>query len=577
MALLGINTAPAEQGEPPDGGLPRGLQALALGLVLAGWAIISVLAPPNLLQHNENRMAAYVADIVHNGRWIYPRDALGQLMSKPPAHAWLAALVARASGRIDGFALHFPSALSALLIAWLLARAGRHHGGPAAGFWAAFAWLASPAFGGLLATSRYDGLFGLCVLAMALAALRAWETGRGWTMVWLAGAAATLVKGPLGLALGGAGLLAVLWDRRSPAPAPLRGSQVAGLCMFAGTVGLWCVLALWDAGPAMLDRLVGDELVGHSVGLHDVERALAWHRPLGSWLGKLAPWSLLAVFAMVRALRHPSPDAPARRCERFFTVALITGLILFTLTPHRQSRMIVPLLPFGALLAGLRLASWTRRAPAAHLAGLLAGAVVMTLGVAGYERLVKDPRAESVRGTWAAQELARQWRALAGAGFPLTHVDPPVPFQLALQEVRPFAAVDHARNLLYGSEAAVVVLSRAAASELPLDGGPPWRLLTTPEGSRPAVEIWSNREHPDPNEPVVCLVGDIALHLEGVVLVRAIFNHVAVRPRERPGRLRLTNQGPAATPMHVIVEGRSQQGGHHLLAPGETWVLDVFP
>ena len=66
-----------------------------------------------------------------------------------------------------------------------------------------------------MATARWDGLFAFMVALTALAGFRAWTSGRGWTVFWLAAAAATLTKGPLGLLLAAFGFLAIPWERRS--------------------------------------------------------------------------------------------------------------------------------------------------------------------------------------------------------------------------------------------------------------------------------------------------------------------------------------------------------------------------
>src|SRR5207245_822367 len=80
-----------------------------------------------------------------------------------------------------------------------------------------------------LGLARTDGVFAFTVTAAALLAFRAWMTGRGWLWFWLMAAAATLAKGPLGLALAGGGLLACWWERRDREPVRLRGSHWTGV------------------------------------------------------------------------------------------------------------------------------------------------------------------------------------------------------------------------------------------------------------------------------------------------------------------------------------------------------------
>src|SRR5262249_57202466 len=83
-----------------------------------------------------------------------------------------------------------------------------------------------------IATAWWDGLFSLTVAGAALAAFRAWMRGGGWTPFWLAAAAATLTKGPLGLLLAAFGLGAVVWERRTGRSKPLEGSHALGIVLF---------------------------------------------------------------------------------------------------------------------------------------------------------------------------------------------------------------------------------------------------------------------------------------------------------------------------------------------------------
>ena len=54
---------------------------------------------------NEFRLSAYVLDMLHNGRWFCPTDANGDVISKPPMLAWLAALGATLTGDVSAFAI----------------------------------------------------------------------------------------------------------------------------------------------------------------------------------------------------------------------------------------------------------------------------------------------------------------------------------------------------------------------------------------------------------------------------------------------------------------------------------------
>ena len=59
---------------------------------------------------NEWRLSAYVLDILQNGRLFCPTDANGDVISKPPMLAWLAALGAALTGKVNAFAMYWPTA-----------------------------------------------------------------------------------------------------------------------------------------------------------------------------------------------------------------------------------------------------------------------------------------------------------------------------------------------------------------------------------------------------------------------------------------------------------------------------------
>jgi 4-amino-4-deoxy-L-arabinose transferase-like glycosyltransferase len=156
--------------------------------------VIALTGYPNLMD-NERRLGAYVLDAVQNGHWMIQKEISGELASKPPMLTWLAALSTLAIGELTRFAIYLPSALATIGVALLLLTEGRRHFGWAAGFLSALAYLLSSAGDRQMMTARYDGLLALPVTLAAVAAFRAWQTGRGWTWFWLAGAFGTLVKG----------------------------------------------------------------------------------------------------------------------------------------------------------------------------------------------------------------------------------------------------------------------------------------------------------------------------------------------------------------------------------------------
>src|SRR6266481_2516851 len=125
----------------PQSRFPRWVHLAALSILAAVIFAMRLVAPPNLLDQDQERPATYVLDVVKNGNWLCQRDLNGEITSKPPLYTWLASLVALGRGRVDEFALYLPGALSAWGTAWLVLAFGRIYFGPRAAFFAALASL----------------------------------------------------------------------------------------------------------------------------------------------------------------------------------------------------------------------------------------------------------------------------------------------------------------------------------------------------------------------------------------------------------------------------------------------------
>src|SRR5689334_13300464 len=121
-ALLTGAVPPTAGFEYPRGGLlPWGL-IIWVGLLLFA---VRLLAPPNLLDNDQERPASYVLDAVQNGHWLCQRDLAGEIASKPPLWTWLASVITLVCGRINLLALYLPGALAAIGTACAIFLLGR--------------------------------------------------------------------------------------------------------------------------------------------------------------------------------------------------------------------------------------------------------------------------------------------------------------------------------------------------------------------------------------------------------------------------------------------------------------------
>lgn len=241
----------------------RSAAALVGCVWLAMW-LIRALGPSDLLDNDQERPAAYVMDVVVHGEWICQVDTDGDITSKPPLYTWLGALSMLAAGKATLVALLLPSSLALLGMALLVLVISSRRFGVGAGLWAASTVLVSMTGFKEIWLDRTDTLFAALVFATAAAAWSAATGARSWWWFWILAALATLTKGPVGLVLASFGLIARPW-RATGAARPGWRALLPGLCLFLAITGGWLLLAWLDRGEAVLDKLLGRELVGHAL------------------------------------------------------------------------------------------------------------------------------------------------------------------------------------------------------------------------------------------------------------------------------------------------------------------------
>jgi hypothetical protein len=554
--------------------LPTPLTFAVLAVVaLALWAI-RLSGQPNLLD-NEYRLGACVLDAIHAGNWICPRDSLGNT-DKPPMLTWLSAAVSLPFGRVTPVTLYLPTALATVLISWLIFAAGHEHFGWRAGFLGALAYLLSDVATKQIATARWDGLFALTVMLGSLAAFHAWVAGLSWVWFWLAAAAATLTKGPLGVLLAGLGLCAVPWERRSGTPQPIRGPQLAGIGVYLLITLGWFGLAYHHVGHHLIDNIIHEELVGHMVENWPGYR---FTKPFRSWFGSFAPWSIATLAGLVRIWMAPAADARVRRFERFVFCWFVGGLLVFSLSPHTATRLLFPLVPASALIAGRELATLGRRLSGRQLGISCAAITLVALAAAAvFYRGAFARKNPDVRRTLAIEELVDRVQRSVGEDFPLTYVDAPFSFQLLQNTMRPAVSADRAARLLEGDAAAFVVVERVRPLRAAL--GPNWGSVTEVASSmvdgQPYLRIIANRPRLERVDPIATYVGAVLVQMVDVDLASAWGDELAFRRRGAAAAVTLVNEGTSATSLRVrFVDRPPLPPVERTLEAGETWRLEV--
>lgn len=544
--------------------------------VTAGLFILRIRAPSDLMDYGQESPVAYVLDMVLNHHWIVQWDVDGTVATKPPLLQWLGGLASLMAGTVDRLTVALPSALATLALALLIFFAGQAHFGTRAGFLGAMSYLLSTAVFKQVALVRTDGLFSLGVAATAMLVFRAWRTGTGWTAAWLAAATTTLTKGPLGLLLAAAGLLASIWERKSGAPAPVRGSHWRGVLWFAALAGGWFALASLQAGPELARKLFAEELIHHAItsGKHSFPGEHL-HQPPLYFLSRFAPWSLFACIALWRVVKEPIATVAERRFERFLFCWFAVGLIIFSVAPHQRADLVWPLLPPAAILAGRELARLLAGWSATRLAVGVAAAVVLGFGAAAFEYFALRADEQAVVQAAAMEPLARKILEAQGDGTLITHVNSSVVLQMHLGTMAPGVSLEEAAALLSGSDPAFVAVHNVPRLQAMLGAQSPLHVVAEgPETRYMHLRIVSN--YPRLERPASCAVqlGAMRLHLQGVRHYEKCGDQLRFEPE--PGKVAvvlITNEGPVAQTVRITFSsGESQPGAalvhQHSLAPG---------
>ncbi len=549
-----------------------------LAFIAISLFILALTAPPNIGQNNERRMVAYVSDAVENNQWMCQHDEGGGIASKPPMFCWLSASATVLSGKINRLTLYWPTAAATLALSWILFRAGRKHFGERVGFLAGWTFLISHAALSQMTTCRYDGLFSLFVTLAALAAFEGWTTGRGWIWFWIAAAAATLTKGPLGLILAATGLLAVVWERKSIERQQLKGSQFYGVILFVLITGGWFALAYWQVGADLIHKMINDELLGHAIGNENESvSGPGFYKPLFWFITGFAPWSPLAILGIWRAWKEPSPDAHQRRFERFLVCYFVIGLLIFTFGGHHRSRLILPLMPAAALLASIQLARLTQSFSTLRFRkNVLITTIAALVGMGLYLNLIKV-RSRSVKQTTAMRELVRTMRQSLGEHFPFTHAGPPFAFSLEFNQLHQFASYSRAAELLRGESAAFVAVENLARlqQQLGTNGQSCTELMHWPSNRTPMIYIISNHPRLEWTEQMALTTGPFLLEMKGAHLMQMKGSDFTFDTFSKPGWVKFVNSSKREKTIRARFENSSIKGFEEKkLKAGEIWLTE---
>jgi 4-amino-4-deoxy-L-arabinose transferase-like glycosyltransferase len=476
----------------------------ALGAVLLAIAALPFfhrLGRWPLIEPDEGRNAEVAREMLSLGHWAVPHFNALPYLDKPAMLFWLTGGSFAVSG-VNEFAARLPAAVSAVATVALTYSLARMLTDRSRAVFAAAVIATAPLVVVFSRLAIFDMPF-TAFVTLALWCLVRARVGGGaaWLVpgAALAMAAATLTKGPVGLALP---LLAWIIGRGALTPPRERTSRATVLLaalLFVAAVGSWLGVVL-RSEPDFLRYALVDETFLRFTSVARFHRGAPFYfYPLTLAWG-FGPWCVVLIAAAPDLVRLRRLDTRDARAARFAARAAVAMLLFFSLSASKRPQYILPALVPLAILAAVG----GRRQPERAAAGLgILGAMAVVGGVAlalaasqglhleGPERSAASSSVLAIAGVafavWGALTLAARrlgaWPALACAAL-LT----PALGLLLLRPLEPWANTRSARTLasLLPPDAKVISF-QAFHTSLPFYLGRPVPLL-----SRTAGELTSN-------------------------------------------------------------------------------------
>jgi 4-amino-4-deoxy-L-arabinose transferase-like glycosyltransferase len=346
----------------------QALPYLLLGC-LTGALFFPRLGERDLWSSHEGRAAQDAQSLLLDRAWGMPKlFSLKADLQKPPLYYWLVAGVAWArGGTVDAWSVRLPAAASGMFCVWLLYGFAARCGRPRSGLIGAFILATSMHFTWLAHIGRIDMPLALAVaicVSFSYLGLNAWrDTGgrAGWPWfagVYLATAAALLLKGPIGLALPLVVVVAHLVIERvlgtSGQGRASAWSLVHGIGLHWGLVLLLVLVSPWFI---WVNQQTHGEFFRVFFWKHNVERGLGGgelhSHPVWFYIPRMAfdflPWSPLLIPATWWLFRHAwRADSLARSGWIW-----VTGIILvLSCSSFKRADYLLPAFPGAALLLG---------------------------------------------------------------------------------------------------------------------------------------------------------------------------------------------------------------------------------
>ncbi len=356
---------------------PRTPMLFALGCAFMLFVNLGAAA---LFEPDEGRNAERAREILLLGNWVIPHENFLPALDKPIFFYWLIAISYKLFG-ISEWSARLPSALAALgcaIVLYRFVRACRSEWESVASVLILVTSLQFFIFARIVIFDMTLTLFtSIALFSFYRMATLQSESERRWhgLSLYAAMALATLVKGPIGLALPGMVIFAYLLIARKWRV--LREMHLAwgGLTFCAIVVPMY----LWAEveHPGYLHYFLWEENVLRFFTSH-FQRGQPWYFFMLVVAAGFLPWSILL------------PSVVADFCQRklderelFLVVWITLPVLFFSLSSSKMPHYVLPIFPPLAILTAARLMELIR-APNRATAWTLTAPLVMSAGAVGY-------------------------------------------------------------------------------------------------------------------------------------------------------------------------------------------------
>jgi len=342
---------------------------LVLLLVLAGVLFGINLGGYDVWPPDEPRFAEVAREMLLTGDWLAPHVNGQPYTEKPPLLFWGMALASLPGGVVTPFTARVPSVIAALVVvalAWLTAR--RMFGYRVA-FWSALVLMTTLRFWWQARTGQIDMVLTACV-TVTMYHLWQWdEDRRAWRLpvIWLAGAAGMMAKGPVALMFPMLWMLVYYWGDRPPRK---QLHWVIGCLAAMALVCLWFIPARMAIAGQVSNSLgegVGGNLFRNTIGrlfLGVSHAEMPWYYIKNLPL-ELFPWSLFLPWTLWWLWKNRS----ASKMHWFLWCWTVPAFLFFSASIGKRQIYLLPIFPALAIIVAVSVleladsahAVWRRR------------------------------------------------------------------------------------------------------------------------------------------------------------------------------------------------------------------------